>query len=205
MSEKKTELETIQEQAALYALGALGQHETRAFEAALAGPDAYAAGEARAFEALLGDLSLAAPPVAPPVAAREKLMARIATETPAVDQVPAQSPAMDRAMKEIFHVRINEGAWVPHSEGIEAKVLFTDAARGSISTLIRMQPGAAIERHRHAGVEECLVLEGDFHIGEQEYGPGDYQCALPGSLHERVFTNHGAMALIISNGYEFVA
>jgi anti-sigma factor ChrR (cupin superfamily) len=192
-----------QELTALYALGALGQHEARALEALLEEDERLAA-ELRAFESVVAALGLDAPEAAPPAEAREKLMARLAEEKrPAsIARYATTSPAMNAALRGIFHVRADEGEWVPHSPGIEAKILFEDKSSGSLSTLLRMKPGAEVIRHRHFGLEECLVLEGDFHIGDETYGPGDFQCALPGSVHEKVYTDGGALVLIISGGFE---
>jgi anti-sigma factor ChrR (cupin superfamily) len=192
-----------QELAALYALGALSQHEARAFEALLSEGDAQAQNDLRSFEAVTAALAFDAPEAAPPAEIKNKLLARIAEESDAPQS--GKSPAMNQALREIFHVRADEGKWFQLFEGVEAKILFNDKARGSVSTLLNLQPGAEIVRHRHFGIEECLVLQGDFNIGDEEYGPGDYQCALPDSIHERVFSRNGALVLIISGGYELLA
>lgn len=198
--------EESQELAALYALGALGQHEARAFESLLA-EDAASAADLHAFEKAVATLAFAAPEAEPPADAKDKLMARLNDLKPSasVTRYATASPVMNAALKEIFHVRANEGKWVPYSEGIDAKFLFEDKSSGSVSLLLRMQPGAEVIRHRHFGIEECLVLEGDFRIGNETYGPGDFQCALPGSVHEKVFTQSGALVLIISNGFEVLS
>jgi anti-sigma factor ChrR (cupin superfamily) len=192
-----------QELAALYALGALSQHEARAFEALLSEGDPDSQNDLRSFESVAAALALDAPEAAPPAEAKNRLFARLAQENNSAQS--AASPALNQALKEIFHVRADEGKWRQFSEGVEAKILFNDKARGSVSTLLKLQPGAEIVRHRHVGIEECLVLQGDFHIGDEEYSPGDYQCALPGSIHERVFSKNGALVLIISGGYELLA
>lgn len=206
MNGNGTETDYIRELTALYALGALGQHEARAFEALMAEDDHLAA-ELRACESVVASLALDAPEAEPPAAAREKLMARIAGEKqPAsIAKYATTSPAMNAALRGIFHIRTDEGEWVSVSPGIEAKILFEDQSSGSVSTLLRMKPGAEVIRHRHFGVEECLVLEGDFHIGDETYGPGDFQCALPGSIHDRVYTDGGALVLIISGGFEILS
>ncbi len=198
--------EESQELAALSALGALGQHEARAFASTLAEETARAA-DLHAFEKAVAALAFAAPEAEPPAHAKDKLMARLSELKPSasVTNDVTAAPVMPAALREIFHVRANEGKWTPYSEGIEAKILFKDKSSSSVSMLLRMQPGAEIIRHRHSGIEECLVLEGDFHIGDEAYGPGDFQCALPGSVHEKVFSQDGALVLIISNGFELLS
>ncbi len=71
--ERSTEF--IAEQAALYALGALSQHEARAFAERLAAGDAAYAAELRAFEKVVEALSFSASAQAPTSAVRERLLA----------------------------------------------------------------------------------------------------------------------------------
>ncbi len=77
-----------QETAALYALGALSQHEARAFDTHLHDgcPACYA--ELEQFDQVVGVLSTAAAPVAPPAYLRDLLAVRIEREVP---QAPAAS------------------------------------------------------------------------------------------------------------------
>ncbi|HZS08435.1 MAG TPA: cupin domain-containing protein [Blastocatellia bacterium] len=184
--------EEVQELAALYALGALSQREARAFESRLTAGDTAAEAELHAFESVVASLSLAALEAEPPAGAKNKLFARLAAESAPDAQEPETSPAHN----EIFHVRASEGEWVPYAKGILMKLLSEDREGNSLTFLLKMAPGSRVVRHFHHGVEECYVLEGDFHIGDEDYGPGDFQCALPGSIHEEVYTNHGAMVLI---------
>ena len=73
--------EEYQEKAALYALGALSQHEARSFERHLAeGCPTCEAGLTQ-FEEVTGMLSLDSPPASPPAHLRGALMARIEKET----------------------------------------------------------------------------------------------------------------------------
>lgn len=77
-----------QETAALYALGALSQHEARAFDTHLHDgcPACYA--ELEQFDQVVGVLGTAAAPVAPPAYLRDLLAVRIEREVP---QAPAAS------------------------------------------------------------------------------------------------------------------
>ena len=69
--------EEYQERAALYALGALSQHEARAFERHLAEGCSSCEADVTQFEDVTAKLSLDAPAVSPPAYLRDVLLARI--------------------------------------------------------------------------------------------------------------------------------
>ena len=71
------EHESGPERAALYALGALSPHEARAFEEHLSEGCSSCAADLRDFERIVEGLAFGAPPAAPPLGAREKLLARV--------------------------------------------------------------------------------------------------------------------------------
>jgi anti-sigma factor ChrR (cupin superfamily) len=72
-----------------------------------------------------------------------------------------------------------------------------------VTSLYKLLPGAHVPMHTHAGVEQCLVIEGDFHVNDEVLGPGDFTCAMTGSIHETVFTRGGTTLLIVAQqGYE---
>src|SRR6185503_11041701 len=81
-AELKHELdkEEFQEKAALYALGALSQHEARAFERHLAEGCSSCEVDLVQFEEVAGTLSFDSPAEAPPVYLRDVLLARIDNE-----------------------------------------------------------------------------------------------------------------------------
>ena len=72
--------EEFQEKAALYALGALSQHEARAFERHLAEGCSFCEAELVQFEDVTGTLSFDSPAVTPPAYLRDVLLARIDDE-----------------------------------------------------------------------------------------------------------------------------
>lgn len=206
--------------AALYALGALEGEEARAFEAHLEeGCDACAT-ELREFESVVGSLGLAAPEAEPPSTARERLLERLASrdesggaESNAVDASEPKASARAETDEPrslcgegFLVVRAGEGQWLPTGDaGVSFKLLYTDRERGTFTTLVRMEAGAHIRAHRHLGVEQCLVIEGDLRAGEVEMHAGDFNCSLPGSVHEEIATKGGALFLIVGpERYEVV-
>ena len=102
--------EEYQEKAALYALGALSQHEARAFERHLAEGCSSCEAELNQFEEVTVTLALDAPAAAPPVYLRDILLARIdkevqapALSTPSLQagkRSPAKSPGQRTASPE---------------------------------------------------------------------------------------------------------
>lgn len=197
--------------AALYALGALEGEEARAFEAHLGEGCEACASELRGFESVVGSLGLAAPDAEPPVASRARLLERLA----AVDSSESKDSARDDAKPSearslcgegFLVVRAGEGQWLLTGDaGVSFKLLYTDSERGTFTTLVRMDAGAHIPAHRHLGVEQCLVLEGDLRAGDVSMSAGDFNCSLPGSVHEEIATTGGALFLIVGpERYEVV-
>jgi anti-sigma factor ChrR (cupin superfamily) len=204
--------------AALYALGALEGEEARAFEAHLEeGCDACAS-ELRGFESVVGSLGLASNDAEPPARVRESLMERLAARSASESGVMETSESEDSARvgeqdeppslcgEGFLVVRAGEGRWLPTGDaGVSFKLLYTDRERGTYTTLVRMEAGASIPAHRHLGVEQCLVIEGDLRAGAVSMSAGDFNCSLPGSVHEEIATNEGALFLIVGpERYEVV-
>lgn len=191
--------EEMVEQAALYALGALSQHEARAFEQHVAEGCEECEAELRKFEQTVTHLAFDAPEALPSGAAREELLSRLSSEAK-----PAGMPASMESFQP-FVVRATEGDWYPMCEGVSFKRLFADPAKGTVTTIIKMSPGSQIPMHRHHGIEECYVVEGDVSSsGDTLYG-GDYTCVMKDSIHSPITTVNGALLLIVApDGFDVV-
>lgn len=176
-------------QASLYALGALLADEARDFEAHLESGCAECVAEVKPAQLVVWALGLAALPLDPPASVREKLLAQL-TRTP----TSAQSFAPDSFVT----VRAHEGEWRQIFEGVSVKQLFADKDRGTVTSLYKVGPGARIPTHSHVGLEQCLVLEGDFNLNDEVYGPGDFTCAMAGSVHDVSYSQGGALLLIVA-------
>jgi len=189
-------------QAALYALGALSAEEARAFEAHLGGGCEVCAAEVEGFAAAVSALGEAAPPADPPPAVRARLIACVGENGDGREsEGGATREARDAPGRAagFFILRAGEGEWVEtEDEGVSYKLLFADSERGTVTTLVRMRPGASIPSHRHLGVEQCLVLEGDLRSGPYAMGAGDFNCSLPDSVHDELTTDGGALLLLVS-------
>lgn len=183
------------QQAPLYILGALSEDEARAFEEHVsAGCDACNA-ELETFSAVIEKLAFDAPVEEPPSIVRTTLLKGLSEEEQLSRAASAHRLSHAQSM---MAIRSDEGEWVEQIKGVFTKHLFTDEARGTVTTLYRMLPGARLPDHRHLGVEECIILEGDFNVNGESFGPGDYRCALSGSDDRELYTKGGALFLIVA-------
>lgn len=144
--------------------------------------------EVAAFEAALAALALGAARHAPPAGARQKLLARIAAEA---------QPAPDAA-RQFLNLRAAEGRWHEFGAGLEVKQLFKDRAQSTVTYLLKFAPGAELPPHHHPGAEQCYVLAGDLYTNKLRLGPGDFHVALPGTTHETISSESGALVLIVA-------
>jgi len=178
--------------AALYALGALEGDEAREFKEHLAAGCVACEAELREFEAVAADLGLAATGAEPPAGVRARLLALVSEEKGGGASGAGDSPGF-------LVLRAGEGKWRPTDDaGVTFKLLYADRERGTMTTLVRMEPGSRIRSHRHLGVEQCLVLEGDVRSGAIGMTAGDFNCSMPGSVHEELVSDGGALLMLVS-------
>jgi anti-sigma factor ChrR (cupin superfamily) len=96
----------------------------------------------------------------------------------------------------VRNVRRDVG-WVNLGKRVQAKVLHDDGT--SLSWLLKLLPGGDLPVHDHAdGAEECMVLEGRLRINGEDFLAGDYQIALPGSVHHEVSSEEGSLVYLRS-------
>jgi anti-sigma factor ChrR (cupin superfamily) len=193
--------------AALYALGALEGDEAREFEEHMAAGCAACAAELREFETVAGDLGSAAPEAEPPAGVRARLLALVSKEGGGESGADESRRDTRGDVPNLFGegapgflvLRAGEGEWRPTGDGgVSFKLLFADRERSTVTTLVRMEPGSRIRSHRHLGVEQCLVLEGDVRSGAIGMTAGDFNCSMPGSVHEELVSDGGALLLLVS-------
>lgn len=185
--------EEMDEHASLYALGALSQHETRSFDEHLAAGCEACLAALKSFDSVTEKLAFGAPEAPPNAVVRERLLARLADETTNSGPMPMLQYDDSRPVV----VRANEGDWQEMYAGVLFKQLFADSKRNTVTSLVRMEPGAHVPMHRHLGLEECFVLEGDITANNETLKTGDYTCAMKGSIHHQLSTVSGALLLIV--------
>ncbi|MDP1798742.1 MAG: cupin domain-containing protein [Planctomycetaceae bacterium] len=171
---------SIAAQAALYAAGAIPTEEMQS----LAQQDAVG-DHLGDWDHTVERLADVVPAIEPAPAIKQRLLERIARE------------ATDAASEPVV-VRRDEG-WRPMGPpGLSYRLLFADAARQRMTIQMRAEAGSRIPAHKHRGVEECLVMEGDLSDGDRTYFAGDYFRCAEGSRHEDQTTVNGCVCVLIT-------
>lgn len=122
--------------------------------------------------AVLDRLLEAIAPEAPPAALRAKVLARVQA---------AQS----------FTTIDHPSGWKSLIPGVDYKMLAFDSVAGTKSFLLRAQAGLRLPPHRHSRYEECVVLQGEFSIGDLTLRAGDFHGADAGTQHAEAYTATG--------------
>ena len=182
------------EQAALYALGVLEQHEARAFESALADHTSLDA-EVKAFDAVVANLALGAVEAQPPASLRKKLLERIVTleQEPQTKTTQPVKPDLST-----ISLRLNEGKWRKLAPKVSSKVLYADAQTGLVTSLIKLEPGGYLPRHRHLGIEQMFIVAGECLINGEVFSPGDFRMRPPNTEDDELTTERGATILLVA-------
>jgi anti-sigma factor ChrR (cupin superfamily) len=184
--------EQQQEQASLYAAGALTSAEQDAFENALLdNPELLEL--TRNLQRTVGLMAAATPSVELPAGLKEKMLARIA---PAGRATPCAPPALLAGLR--FTSADDQTGWkqlpIP---GAWIKLLSLEKDRGYAVLMGKLDPGARYPAHVNAGPEDFLVLTGDLHIGSRRLGPGDFHHADGGSQHEENYSLEGCTLIAV--------
>ena len=129
--------------AALYALGALSQHEARSFEAHLAEGCDICQTELESFEQTVRAVAFSAGEAEPPARVRAELLA--AVSKPGPEQ--SVKSALAGGLEQFVSILASEGKWRELAEGVLLKNLHVDRATGIATSLVRMLPGAALPCH----------------------------------------------------------
>lgn len=187
--------EQQQEQASLYALGALPDAEQAAFEREMRGNE-----ELRQFVRQLqrtADLVALSSPAQPlPPGLRAKVLQRIestgAGKQAANKSLPPLIPGLS------FIDAPAEKDWKPLPiSGTYIKLLSLDKDRGYAVLMGKLDPGARYPAHINAGPEDFYILSGDLHIGNRRLGAGDFHHADGGSQHEENHSVEGCTLLAV--------
>lgn len=180
--------------AALYALGALSQHEARSFDAHLAEGCDVCQAELESFEQTVREVAFSVAEAEPPARVRAALLASVSES--ASEQ--AGELARTHAAGPFVSILASEGRWRELGDGIMLKNLHVDTSTGIATSLVKMLPGTSLPVHQHIGVEQFYVIEGDCNVAGQRLTSGDYHRAEAGSTHETTYTVDGTLFLLIA-------
>lgn len=192
------------ELAPLYALDLLDLEERLWVEAQIVDcPDL--AEELASYQTAVSLMPFSAEPVPMAADLKDRLFDRIDSQqieqldsAPALAVVipPPEFPPPEPPLHQMFALRSQELKWQPHRiEGVNVVVLFVDRVQRMRSMIVKVAAGVTYPLHRHGGVEEIYMLEGELIIDEQVYLAGDYIRSQSGSLHAPS-TNMSCMFLI---------
>jgi anti-sigma factor ChrR (cupin superfamily) len=189
------------ELAPLYALDLLDREERLWIEAqVLECPDLAA--ELADYHTAVGSLAYSAPPVPMAADLKDRLFDRIASPLEHLDAVELISEALPEMptvaplSSEMVAIRSEDLKWQPHrTPGVEVALLFLDRVQRTRSLLVKAAAGVTYPLHRHEGIEEIYMLEGELIINDRVYLAGDYIRSYPNSIHAPS-TNTGCMFLI---------
>ena len=122
---------------------------------------------------------------APPLALKDRLMARVAQAVPEA--------------RVGFSFRFEaDGDWIPHPvPGIRMKVLALNRERDYATLLLDVAPGTTFPQHRHGGPEECYVVSGTLVACGRKIGPGDFHHADAGTDHGALRTEEGCRVILV--------
>jgi len=121
----------------------------------------------------------------------DRLAQRIAAETDGTPGLPAPQ-------------RWAEPEWKEVAPGISCKLLATDTEKHRVSMLVRLAPGTDYPPHRHAGVEEVYMLDGELIVDDERFNPGDYRRGEPGGIDHRVWSETGCTCVLITSFHDAI-
>jgi len=179
---KRTHRREVEEQAALYALGALGPEEAGSFQKRLAAGCPLCCSLFEECRTTVAALPLASPEMAPRPELRQRLMERIG--------VPESAPKPKPSAGTL--VRPGDTPWEKApAPGVEIRPLL-----GKKTVLVRMAPGTYLPEHEHRFGEQCLVLEGSVQSDDMVAHAGDFTFMPAGSTHSQLYSQTGCLLLI---------
>lgn len=184
--DRKALMEEIEEQASLYALGALSTEDAARFEHRLQSGCQLCATEVSECERALRALAMSVPEVAPPPHVKARLLESLGVKPPAemFEGVLTMGPGK--------LVRANGTAWAQSPvPGVQLRPLHEDK-----TLLVRMAPKTTYPAHDHHAAEHCLVLEGSVSSDGLTAYAGDFTYMPAGSSHHPLYTETGCLLLI---------
>ena len=97
-----------------------------------------------------------------------------------------------------------EPEWKEVAPGISCKLLATDTEKNRVSMLVRLAPGTDYPPHRHAGLEELYMLEGELIVDDERFNPGDYRRGEAGGIDHRVWSETGCTCVLITSFHDVI-
>jgi len=129
-------------------------------------------------------------PIAPPAEVRARVLAA-ARRTPQLDEsIPGEHESRT--------VRNDQGNWRSCAPGVRTKKLSKDAARGTMTFLLELEPSAILPAHDHSGSEDSYVIRGSCRIGAVALYAGDFHHVDAGAHHGDVVSSDEGCLLLLT-------
>lgn len=114
-----------------------------------------------------------------------------------VAHAPRRQPKVQPTINGSVYVKPQDMPWSKTQfEKVWIKVLYEDKAKGEMTCLIKLDPGAHLPMHKHPELEQAFVLEGSMGDHDGSCGAGEYVWRKPGSFHENA-SESGAVVLAV--------
>jgi len=183
-----------QEQASLYALGALGEGEARAFEAEFRS-NAELRELVHSLQRTSDLVAMSSPTITPPASLRDKALSRIDAQT---GQKPASAsmPLILEGLRFLDSASAKDWKALP-VPGAYIKLLSLEKDRGYAVLLGKLDPGVRYPAHINAGPEDIFILTGDLVVGDRKMAAGDFHHADKGSQHQVNYSVGGCTLLAV--------
>jgi len=115
-----------------------------------------------------------------------------------LDLASGRAPALDPA------AGTADAGWEQPGPGLWCKILAMERPRGRLSMLMRLMPGKEYPAHTHAGLEELHLLHGELRIDERKLHRGDYIRREPGTADQRIWSDTGCTAVLITSSRDIL-
>ena len=188
--------EQQQEQASLYAVGALSDVEARAFEGELR-QNAELRALVNQLQSTTNLLALSAPAKGLPPELRDKVLRRIDEAEARKEAAAKPEPLAVLAGLQFIDAADAKGWKQLPVPGAYIKLLSLEKERGYAVLMGKLDPGTRYPAHINAGPEDFYILTGDLVIGNRRLGPGDFHHADKDSQHEENFSVEGCTLLAV--------
>jgi anti-sigma factor ChrR (cupin superfamily) len=97
-----------------------------------------------------------------------------------------------------------EPEWKEVAPGISCKLLATDREKNRVSMLVRLAPGTDYPPHRHVGVEELYMLQGELIVDDERFSPGDYRRGEAGAVDHRIWSETGCTCVLLTSFHDVI-
>ncbi|MBI2824353.1 MAG: cupin domain-containing protein [Planctomycetia bacterium] len=199
MIDAEHELGSAADLAALYLAGAMTHVERGQFESHLEAGCATCDRELLALDPLVASLARLIEPIEPGKVARVAALALTNEKVGelAPDEIDDLAPLVTAVAEDQADILADALRWQKLDyEGATYRQINVDRQRRRVTSLVRMEPGAAIPAHQHEGAEQCTVLSGDFMIGGRRLLAGEYKHFAPGEFQPVATTSEGCLLLV---------